>query len=56
MDRQIKTKFGMVTSLGFPDPLSKQNLTWWPIAIWKIENNHDISQKICANFSKILLC
>jgi len=37
MDGQILTKFGTVTSLGHPDPVSKQNLTWWPTAIWKIK-------------------
>ena len=32
-----------------------KNLTWWPIAIWKIKK-HDISKNMCTYFSRILVC
>jgi len=46
--QQILTKFGTTTTLGPPDPLSKQNSSWWPIAIRKIEKN------VSKNFALIL--
>jgi len=56
-DGQILTKFGTVMSLSPQDPLSKQNLTWWPITIWKIKKIIISKKKfapISANFSVLM--
>ena len=44
MNGPVLTKLSMVTCLSPPYPLSKRNLTQWPIASWNIEKNHDISK------------